>query len=64
MILKGKVVGQMAEGERASIRIQLPDGETFFRTLGVFVAMQEAEHWPLGMPVTVTVEKGESDDET
>ena len=60
MILKGKVVGLIAEGEKVSVRIGLPGGESFFRTLGVFVPTQEAEHWPLGMPVTITVEKGES----
>ena len=65
MKLKGKVVGVVEDGEgMASIRVQFGAAECFFRALGVRVPLAEAEHWPLGMPVTVTVEKGEPNEDS
>jgi hypothetical protein len=67
MKLIGRVVSHMEAGEgRHVIRVNIQEGEIFFRELGLFVLPSECTDWPLGTPVTVTVEKtvekGEADE--
>jgi len=59
MKLIGRVVAHAEDNELVSVRVFVRDAEGGFRTLGVHMPPHMAEHWPLGMPITVTVEKGE-----
>lgn len=69
--LKGHVetVGETSEYScqaSASVKVArivcvLDEGEVLHGSLTLRRPLNEAEYWPLGMPVTVTVEKGEPD---
>ena len=52
--------GKRAEVADVSCSLKGPQQQPCSITISVPIA--EAEHWPLGMPVTVTVKKGEPDE--